>query len=449
MSRWKCLLALAGVGVLGFLAYAPALSLPFISDDYQQIELARSYGPVSGWPSLAADPLFRARSTSLVLTYWTERAFGFTPLPFNVTSLLLHVLNVWMLYALSRKLGFSRAVSLVAAGFFAVQERPHEAVMWYASIHEPLVFFFAAATLLAWLHYQQSRRPAAYLAALAGFLLALLSKESAVALVPLLVILAPQPRRAWKAAAPFAALAVVYFGLAFMNRGAHQHFNDGTFSLTAPFWIPLSVGAGRLLWFWGLAALAALLAWRDPERFRALRIAGAWILIFLLPYSFLTYMPRIPSRHTYLASAGAAWLVGLALVSFYRRLPAHRWVVYLLGAAMVLHNWGYLWFWKQAQYVARAEPTERLSELATSGSPIRVRCFPFNEGLARMVVRMRTGVDRPEAVIWESASPDFHRGCLSVDSGSIAAPRRTPSRIGRGSPRSGTDTSTSSSSSGG
>ncbi len=441
MRKWKFLLALAAVGALAVLAYAPTLTLPFISDDYLQIDLARSYGPVSGWLSLAGDPLYRARSTSLVLTYWTERAFGFRPFPFLVSSLLLHILNVWMLYALSRKLGLTRAVSLVAAGFFAVQERPHEAVVWYASVHEPLVFFFSAATLLAWLHFWGSRRPVHYLTAIVCFVLALLSKESAVAVVPILVVLAPEPRRAWKAAVPFAALAAVYFGLSFVNRGTHQHYNDGTFSLTAPFWIPLFVGTSRLLWFWGLAALAAILVWRDREGLRFLKIIAAWIVCFLLPYSFLTYMPRIPSRHTYLASAGVAWLVGLGLIALYRRFPGYRWATCALGAVIVLHNCCYLWFYKRPQYVERAEPTEVLSKLVKAGAPIHVKCFPFNEGLARLVVRMRSGTEAP-ALIWESAGPQFNRGCISIESGAVTPPRREPSRIGRGTPRPGTDTST-------
>jgi len=409
-----CALVLASLGALAVLPYLPALTLPFISDDYLQIDLARQYGPVSGWPALASDPLYRARATSLVVTYWTERLFGFWPLPFLLSSLLLHVVNTWMLYALSRRLGLAILPSALAAAFFAVYEGHQEAVIWYAAVHELLVFFFATATLLAWLRFCVSSRWRDYALALCCFLLALLSKESAVAIVPLLVLLAPEPRRAWRTALPFAAAAVVYFGLAYAGRESHQHFSDGTFSLAAPFWITIRNSIGRLLWIWGALALAGLLVWRDKARNRTLAIAAAWVLVFLLPYSFLTYMPRIPSRHTYLASAGLAWIVACGFLAFSRRFQTFRWSTYALGAVIVLHNVGWIWFHKHEQYRERAEPTEVLVELARAGAPVRVGCFPYNEGIARLAVEMRLG-DSAGEIIWAPAHDSFTRECLSVE----------------------------------
>lgn len=46
----------------------------------------------------------------------------------------------------------------------------------------------------------------------------------------------------------------------------------------------------------------------------------------LLPYVFLTYQTRVPSRHTYLASAGLAMLAGAALHRLAgARPPVPRW----------------------------------------------------------------------------------------------------------------------------
>jgi hypothetical protein len=418
----KCIWLFGLVAGLAFLAYLPALSLPFISDDYLQIELARQWGPVSGWPALAAEPLYRARATSLVLTYWTERAFGFSPTPFNLSSLLLHILNTWMLYLLSRRLGLARLPSALAAGFFAVQEGHQEAVIWYAAVHDLLVFFFAVATLLAWLRYCDTSRWRHYALAFGCFLLALLSKESAVAVVPLLVLLAPEPRRAWKAALPFAVAAAGYFGLAWAGRSAHQHFGDGTFALTAPFWITLWNSTGRLLWIWGLLALAALLVWRDRTWTRTLKIAAAWMLLFLLPYSFLTYMPRVPSRHTYLASAGLAWIVACGFMVFRERFRNLRWPAYALGAVIVLHNCGCLWLRKQAQYEERARPTEALIEAARTGSPVRVECFPYREDIARLAVALSLGGSAPR-IIWAPVRSSFDRSCLAVEPSEARHPR--------------------------
>ncbi|MBM3747003.1 MAG: hypothetical protein FJW34_14530, partial [Acidobacteria bacterium] len=140
-----------GFILLAGLAVAPYLTVlqqPFISDDYLQIALGRQYGATEGWSSLAADPLYRARSTSLVLTYWTERLFGFSPLPFYLSALIIHVLNTWLVFLLTTRLGMGRRMGLCAAAFFAIYEGHQEAVMWYAALPELLVFTFALVTLL-------------------------------------------------------------------------------------------------------------------------------------------------------------------------------------------------------------------------------------------------------------------------------------------------------------
>ena len=113
--RRRVVATLAALAGLAILPYIFALRLPFIADDYLQIRLAREYGPVSGWPALAADPLYRCRATSLVLTYWTEHVFGLDPLAYNWSSVLLHVLNTWLVYAL----GFWRPLGYELAGWAA------------------------------------------------------------------------------------------------------------------------------------------------------------------------------------------------------------------------------------------------------------------------------------------------------------------------------------------
>ena len=157
------------------------------------------------------------------------------------------------------------------------------------------------------------------------FALALLSKESAVVFCrfffwldrsPAVAICCPTWRwrrwrwRRWSA-----------------SRDVSFRFSDGSFSLHAPFWITWPANYLRILWIWGLVAVAAV--WR--RAIGALRGAAlaamVWIGIALAPYSFLTYSTRIPSRQTYLASAGLAMLVGLAMRSGGRRAraPAAAW----------------------------------------------------------------------------------------------------------------------------
>lgn len=380
---------------LCLLTYGPAQLLPLIADDYLQIELGRQYGPVTGWAELLRDPLYRCRAISLMMTHWTEQLVGMSTFAFYFSSLILHILNTLLmaLFGLWKRIGWP--VSVSAAAFFAVSEIHHEAVMWYSALPELQVFFFVIAAFLCWVLYlEDPRRPVSlYAATLALFILAQFSKESAVAFVGLqvlgLCVCAGARRKDAFRILPFAAIAVVYFALAWSARFTHQHFNDGTFSFTAPFWWTLVNSTARMLWMYGLLAIAALAAWNARAVMRTTGAALAWMIIALLPYSFLLYMSRVPSRHTYLASAGLALLTGVAAVTFYRRFSNRRLAVAVLAAVVVFGNAGYIWTRKQRQFAARAAPTEALLEaLRVSDTTVVVECFPYPLGLIDTVVRV-------------------------------------------------------------
>lgn len=383
---------MAGLAVL---AYLPALALPFIADDYVQISLARDFAQASGWERLIADPLYRCRATSLILTYWTERIFGLHPFAYNASSLALHILNTWLVFALGvwRVVGWR--IAGVAAAFFAVYEGHQEAIIWYSALPELLVFFFSLLAVICWILWLQSpERRWYWVATMVFYLLALASKESAVALVPLLILILWVELTQWRQrliwVAPFAAMALVYAGLIFAAQSSHLHFNDaGTFSVHAPFWIAWSRSFIRLFWIWGLLAVLALAIWRERKWLRLVAIAAAWVGITLLPYSFLTYMPRVPSRHTYFASAGLALVVSAGFLTFRDRMP-RRWAAAALATFIIVHNCGYLWIKKQAQYRTRAAPTEALLKFSREvDGPVYLHCFPYDVSIAQSAVKLR------------------------------------------------------------
>jgi hypothetical protein len=169
--------------------------------------------------------------------------------------------------------------------------------------------------------------------------------------------------------------ATVYTAMILFPKGPQKHLHDGTFSLAASFWWTLPHSTLRMIWIWGLVALILLLRWRTGGRLVAAGLL--WVGIGLAPYSFLTYMDRVPSRHTYLASAGIAFVVGLALSQAYERWP-RRALAHALAVVVLIHNVGFLWWKKLPQYERRAEATERfLRRTAGVPSPIRIRCAPF------------------------------------------------------------------------
>lgn len=384
--------------VLSLLAYGRALQLPFIADDYVQVQLARDYGPFSRWPALAHDALYRCRATSLILTYWTERAFGLDPLAFRLSALTLHVLGSFLVFALGywRLVGWK--IAALAACFFAVSQRHSEAVVWYAALPELLVFVFSITSLLCWIHSLQERDHSwsAYAGAFLFFGLALLSKESAVAVVPLMALVVlndrkPELRRLWNIA-PFAAVSIGYFALALASKKTHLHFNDGTFSLEAPFLRVVLRSAVDLSRVWGFTAIALLLILR-ARKWRNLSItAGAWVLLTLLPYSFLTYMPRVPSRHAYFASAGISLIIAAAALTAREWASIHnkRWIMPVLATILIAHQTGYLWFFKNRQYALRAEPTEALVRAGRQATDrIYAKCFPYSRVIGEYALQER------------------------------------------------------------
>jgi hypothetical protein len=381
----------ACLAALCVLAYARSLSLPLIADDYVQIQLSRDYGPFEKWSALAADALYRCRATSLVLTYWVERFFGSSAGVLRGTSLILHVINTLLVFGLGvwRPIGWR--LSALAAAFFAIYQRHSEAVIWYAAVPELLVFTFVLAGFLVWIVWLQSskHRWGLYPVALALFLLALLSKESAVVLGPLcalsLVATAERNWRRWMAVVPFGALSAAYFGFAWAARANHLHFNDGTFSLQAPFLEVIVRSMGGLLWVWGGLAMVLTLLGLLKVRVKLISLAVVWMVVCLLPYSFLTYMPRVPSRHTYLASLGLSILVGAALLSLrWRSIEWRRaWLVPATAGLILIHQCGYIWTVQHHRYQLRAEPTELLLRVARGRSAtIYASCFPYSPVIA-------------------------------------------------------------------
>jgi hypothetical protein len=296
-----------------------------------------------------------------------------------------------------------RPAAFWAAAFFAVHEGHQEAVMWFSAINELLMFFFGTASLWCWRSAADGRKGAWWKesAGVILFALALLSKETAIFLLPLFVlVLEPAEwRQRLPRLAPHLVLALLGAASIWQSRSNSFRFTDGSFSLHAPFWITWPHSFARLLWIWGWPAVLVLFVFADARFRRGAVMALAWIGIALLPYSFLTYSTQIPSRQVYLASAGLALLVGLALANY----QGHRIAAAVL-ALMLLHNTLYLWTKKRGQFVERAAPTERLIDFARRNpGPIRVQCFPLAPITAEAAVGLATG--RPGSdLLWSAGS---------------------------------------------
>jgi hypothetical protein len=256
--------------------------------------------------------------------------------------------------------------------------------MWFSAINELLMFFFGMAALACW---KRSR-----VLSLVLFALALLSKESAVIFLPLFALVTERRREL----IPYAVLTAIAVASIAVSRGTSFRFSDGSFSLHAPFYITWPRSYFRELWVWGWIAIAFL--WLKTRKVDLIPLL--WIGIALIPYSFLTYQTAIPSRQTYLASAGLAWLVGQA----FALLPMRPRLIPALAVLLILaNNLGVIWIRKRTQFLERARPTQELIAFArATNGPFRVQCFPQSEIVAREAVHL--GAEKlPTDVIWTEA----------------------------------------------
>ena len=402
---WAGLVAAAAA-----LTYWPGFWLPLISDDYLVIDLARRYAEQrGGWEALLGDALYRTRALFMGLSYLLYQAGGLAKWPYSAVPLALHVVNCLLAYRLLLRWGPPPIAGLTAL-IFAVHHGHQEAIWWYSALPDAMVLTSALMTVGAWLEWLETSSWRWYGAALVAFLTGLASKESAATIPGLLAGVALvrryPPARAALALAPYAALSAAYFAASFTARETHQHYQDGTFSLGWHFFPVMARSITRMLWPWGLVASVLLLGQRRFHRL--LGLAWGWMAITLLAYCFLTYMPFVPSRHTYPASLAMAAILAAGLAAARQRWHWSGRRVGALVTVFIALEWGYLWTRKYAQYQQRARPTEELKAvLCAGGAPARtgvveLRCFAYPPNMVQSLLRLETG-DRVRLLL----APEF------------------------------------------
>jgi hypothetical protein len=352
--------------------------------------MSRTIAEPGGLQHLMANPVAQTRITFFVLTYWVDRLAGLDPQIFHGVAVGLHVLACWLVYALGVWKLVGRKASLIAACFFAVFEGHQEAVMWYSAVMEILLFLFGVGAVVCFIRWLRGDGWIYYGLALAGFGLAMLSKESAYIFVALMVLpvveLGNEGKRPWLGLLPFFAIASAYVVWIATGKASNPRFGDGSFAVTTQFPLVLAESMGRLLFVWGLLALAALGIFRVREYLPLTCYSVIWMAVSLIPYCFLTYMNRVPSRHTYLPSVGLALLVAGALMFVWDRFGGR--LVLAIGTIILMVNVAILWRKKAEQYRTRALPTDMLiNAVRHSDGPVHIRCYPYIPLVAESAAR--------------------------------------------------------------
>ncbi|HEY4233056.1 MAG TPA: tetratricopeptide repeat protein, partial [Lacipirellulaceae bacterium] len=120
--------------------------------------------------------------------FWFEHLlWGDEPLGYHLTNLLLHCGVVCLVYAVLRRLRIPGA--LLAAAIFAVHPVEVESVAWITEQKNTLSALFYLSAMLAYLRFDETRKPSSYWLAFALFLLGLLAKTVTATLPAALLVI--------------------------------------------------------------------------------------------------------------------------------------------------------------------------------------------------------------------------------------------------------------------
>ncbi len=127
-----------------------------------------------------------ATTFSFIIDY---TLFGNNPFAFRVHNLLLHLINIFLVFLFVKKLSNKSILALFTASVFALHPLHIESVIWISERKDVLFTFWFLLAGLAYLNFTKKSRGVWLLATYLFFILSLLSKATAVVFPVILVII--------------------------------------------------------------------------------------------------------------------------------------------------------------------------------------------------------------------------------------------------------------------
>jgi protein O-mannosyl-transferase len=106
--------------------------------------------------------------------------FGLNPSIFHATNMILHLLNVVLVFILIRKLTSDNLSAFIVSLFFGIHPLHVESVAWISERKDVLYTTFYLLGLISYIHYLQVKKSGFWFLSILLFILSLLSKSAAV-----------------------------------------------------------------------------------------------------------------------------------------------------------------------------------------------------------------------------------------------------------------------------
>ncbi|MXX63461.1 MAG: tetratricopeptide repeat protein [Holophagales bacterium] len=351
-------LAAAALVLMVGVSFIPAYQAGFVWDDtifVEQSFIREASGLKSIWFSPRDIEQEGHYWPVTYTTFWLEhKLWGFEPLGYHVVNVLLHTVNVLLVWSLLRRFAVPGAWAVAAV--FAVHPLHVESVAWVIERKDVLSGLFYLTSFLAYVRFTDNGRPERYLLALGLFAAGLLSKTVVVTLPAALLIWHWWQRG--RISRPDLLRTAPFFAVGLLIAAADTAFYRTREALALDYsFVERILIAGRALWFYAgklawpddLAVIYPLWEIRSSDVVGWLCVAGAVAVpvvlwkgrdrwgrgpaacvafyaatlspaLGLIDYGYMQFA-LVADRFQYLAGIGLLALVGAALVRAAERLP--------------------------------------------------------------------------------------------------------------------------------
>ncbi|MBA3638055.1 MAG: hypothetical protein M3541_00920 [Acidobacteriota bacterium] len=328
----------AAVACLALGLYWPATSAWFFQDDLQWLAGTLTFKPGDLLAVNAQQHFYRP---VISLYFWAATPlFGGSPVLFHWANNVLHAGNAVLVLLLASRIGLKLAFACMAAVFFLAMPAHIEATAWVSALAEPVTTFFGIIAVLGHLRRNGNGALLWRGISIAAFCLALMTHESAVVLLPLLVLadwaflstpssasfLGRWMQRFWRFMPYFVALAIYLLvdlsvnSRSYLIEEGHYRFGLHAVPNLLGYVVTLYAGKRNLQSFIVVVVVLAALLLRGTPR---VIFATAWLVLAILPFSFFTWSNT--SRYAYMPAVGMALLIteGLSWLDaqLQRRVP--------------------------------------------------------------------------------------------------------------------------------
>jgi hypothetical protein len=340
--------------IISFVAFTPSYINSFLIDDFKHLDFVQPFLEKPYTIYQIFNPYFLGwyyRPTQLFFFAIFRLLFSTNPLPYYVGMLLLHSVNIILVYNVARIWGIGRFGAICAAGIFSVIATHQEVIGWISAVSILLAatfFLLALYSLRTYLNNpHQTKR---LIIALLMAVLAILSREEAVILYPLFILIwlfssqrRPKQSEIWLFAG-FGLLVAAYIVISFLrptwtphtgaildrnliDLASLQNLNRFSVNIIGSYLsidnIENSAGWLTATLILSMLLLVGLAFWRGNSYLRLGIMWTAALLLFLYIVEWL-FSGNISHRYLYLPWLGISLFAGGLADQLHRKYPSKQ-----------------------------------------------------------------------------------------------------------------------------